>query len=225
MSNSQRHVHLKSCLSGPPEKLIKSLSSTDSKYETARNLLEQRYKNNRIILRTLQARAADFKPERAEGKYQLRLLQSTFNEVTQSIHSLGRQVDNDMWHHLPFTKLDANSKKAWALKNEFTECLKFDELITFLDNRVRSMEMLPTPPKQLHVTGRDERSKQSSKHPFVVTQCKESHAPCAYSKFKDLSAKDKQSAIAASKSCQNCLRFNHESDQCSSKSRCKTCQW
>ena len=57
-----------------------------------------------------------------------------------------------------------------------------------------------------------------------MTQCKECHAPWACSKFKDLLAKDKQSAIAASKSCQNCLRFNYERDQCSSQSRCKTCQ-
>ena len=73
LSNNQRLVYLKSCLSGPREKL-KSLSSTDSNYETARNL-EQRYKNDRIILRTLQARAVDFKPVRGESKYQLRLLQ------------------------------------------------------------------------------------------------------------------------------------------------------
>ena len=131
-----------------------------------------------------------------------------------------------MWHYLLFTKLDVDSQKAWELKIEGTGCLKFDELMTFLDNRVRSMERLNDPihPKQLHVTGRDERSKQGFKHPCVVTQCKESHALWACSKFKDLSAKDKQSAIAASKSCQNCLRFNHESDQCSSQSRCKTCQ-
>ena len=159
LSNSQRLVYLKSCLSGPPEKLIKSLSATDSNYETARNLLEQRYKNDRIILRTLQARAVDFKPVRGDSKHQLRLLHSTFNEVTQSIHSLGRRVDNDMWHYLLFTKLDVDSQKAWELKNEGIECLKFDELMTFLDNRIRSMEMLndPIPPKQLHVTGRDER--------------------------------------------------------------------
>ena len=112
LSNSQRLVYLKSCLSGPPEKLIKSLSSTDSNYETTRNLLEQRYKNDRIILRTLQARAVDFKPVR-ESKYQLRLLHSTFNEVTQSIHSLGRQVDNDMWHYLLYTKLDVDSQSHW----------------------------------------------------------------------------------------------------------------
>ena len=127
---------------------------------------------------------------------------------------------------LLFTKLEVDSQKAWELKNEGTECLKFDELMTFNDNRVRSMEMLndPIPPKQLHVTGRDERSKQGFKHPCVVTQCKECHAPWACSKFKDLSAKDKQSAITASKRCQNCLRFNHESDQCLPQSRCKTCQ-
>ena len=169
--NSKRLVYLKSGLSGPPEKLIKSLSSTDSNYETARNLLEQRYKNDRIILRTLQASAVDFKPVRGESKYQLRLLHSTFNEVTQSIHSLGRQVDNDMWHYLLFTKLDVDSQKAWELKNEGTECLKFDKLMTFLDNWVRSMEMLndPIPPKQLHITGWDERSRQGFKQPCVVT--------------------------------------------------------
>ena len=33
-----------------------------------------------------------------------------------------------------------------------------------------------------------------------------------------------KTAIAASNSCQNCLRLNYQSDQCSSQSRCKTCQ-
>ena len=168
--------------------------------------------------------AVDFKPVRGESKYQLLLLHSTFNEVTQPIQSLGRKVDNDTWHYLLSTKLDVDSQKAWELKNEGTECFKFDELMTFLDYRVRSMEMLNDlfPPKQLHVIGLIEARLQ--KHPYVVTQVKECHAPWACSKFKDLSAKDKQSAIAASKSCQNCLRFNHEKDQCSSQCRCKTCQ-
>ena len=83
LSNSQRLVYLKSCLSGPPEKLIKSLSPTDSNYETARNLLEQRYKNDRIILRTLQARAVEFKPVRGESKYQLRLLQLSMKQLSR----------------------------------------------------------------------------------------------------------------------------------------------
>ena len=50
--------------------------------------------------------------------------------------------------------------------------------------------------------------------------------PCSVGllKIQGLSAKDKHSAIAASKSCQNCLRFHHKSDQCSSQSGCKTCQ-
>ena len=99
-------------------------------------------------------------------------------------------------------------------------------LTSFPENRVRLMEILndPIASKQLHVTGRDERLKQGFKNPCVVAQCKESHAPRACSNFKHLSAKDKQSAIAASKLCQNCLRFNRGSDQCSSQSRCKTCQ-
>ena len=98
--------------------------------------------------------------------------------------------------------------------------------MTIIDNRVRSMDMLndPIPPKQLHVTGRDERSRQGFKYPCVVTQRKERHAPWSCSNFKDLSLKYKQSAIAASKSCQNCSRFNQESDKFSSKSRSKTCQ-
>ena len=76
LSNSQRLDYLKSCLSGPPENPIKSLSSIDRPYETARNLLEQRSKIDRIILRTFQARAV-FKPRRGESKYQLRFTRPT----------------------------------------------------------------------------------------------------------------------------------------------------
>ena len=70
-----------------------------------------------------------------------------------------------MWHYLIFTKLYVDSQKAWELKNEGTESPKFDVLRIFLDNRVRPMEMLNDyiPLKQLHVTGRGERSKQVSK--------------------------------------------------------------
>ena len=68
LSNSQRLVYLKISLSGPLEKLVGSLLSTDGNYETARTPLEQRYRNYRIILRILPARAVDFKPVRGEGK-------------------------------------------------------------------------------------------------------------------------------------------------------------
>ena len=66
-----------------------------------------------------------------------------------------------MWLFLLFSKLNVESQKTWELKNEGTECLKFDELMAFLDNRVRFMEMLndPISPKQLNVTGWDEPSK------------------------------------------------------------------
>ena len=73
--------------------------------------------------------------------------------------------------------MDVESQKAWELKNEGTEILKFDDLMTFPHNTLRSMEMLndSIPPKQLHVKGRDDRSKQGFKHPcydpVLGTQC------------------------------------------------------
>ena len=89
----------------------------------------------------MQARAIDFKPARGTSKYQLH---STFNEVTQSIQSFGRQVDKDLWHYLLFTKFDVGSQKAWKLKNEATEYLKFDKLVTFLENRAfPKLETIP----------------------------------------------------------------------------------
>ena len=58
LSKSQHFFYLKKCLSGLPEKLIKTYHQLTS--------IEQRYKNNCIILRILQARAVDLKPVRGQ---------------------------------------------------------------------------------------------------------------------------------------------------------------
>ena len=64
--------------------------------------------------------------------------------------------------------------------------------------------------EQVHITRREEKSTPDFNYPRVVIESKKCHAlpgllkmfPCL---LKNVSAKDRQSAIATSESCQNCL--------------------
>ena len=132
-------MYLKSCLTGHASKLIMNLQKTESNYEEALQMLEQRYKNIRVILRKILSGIHRFTAVQTENVSQLRQLHSFFNETSQSINALRRSVENDLWHFLLFENLDTESQKGWETANDGTEALDFDRLMMFLDNRVRSL--------------------------------------------------------------------------------------
>ena len=133
-------IHLKRCLTGPAERLIKNLGTTEATYDNAAKILTDRYHIERINVRNLLTRIIEFRPVRTENAFQLRLLHNTFHKTALALESMNKLVDNIMWYQLLFSKMDPESQKAWELANPETECLEYTNLMNFLDLRTRFME-------------------------------------------------------------------------------------
>ena len=140
LSKCQKLIYLKRCLTGPAERLIKNLETTEANYDNAVKILTDRYNNERIIVRNLRTRIIEFRPVRTENAFQLRLLHNTFHETALALESMNQLVDNIMWYQLVFSKMDPESQKACELANPGTKCLEYTNLMKFLDLRTRSME-------------------------------------------------------------------------------------
>ena len=76
-------------------------------------ILTDRYHNERIIVRNLLTRIIEFRPVQTDNAFQLRLFHNTFHETTLALKSMNQLVDNIMWYHLVFSKMDPESQKAW----------------------------------------------------------------------------------------------------------------
>ena len=228
LSNVQKLIYLKRCLTGPAERLIKNLETTEANYDNAVKILTDRYHNERIIVRNLLTRIIEFRPVRTENAFQLRLLHNTFHETALALESMNQLVNNIMWHQLVFSKIDPESQKAWELANPGTKCLEYTNLMKFLDLRTRSMEtcqpkensMKMKETKQLFTT---ETERASTKHCPVPT-CKAKHAIWKCPVFQAQSPTERKETVIQGKLCFNCLRSGHVLAKCTSQSKCKTCQ-
>ena len=100
LSPVQILMYLKSNLTSHASKIILNPEITQSKFEVALQMLEQRYQNNRVILWKLRSRIHGFSAVQTESASQLDQLHSVFNETSQSIKALERSVKNDLRHFL-----------------------------------------------------------------------------------------------------------------------------
>ena len=135
----QNLIRLKRCLTGPAERLIKNLETTEANYDNAVKILTDRYHNERIIVRNLLTRIIEFRHVRTENAFQLRLLHNTFHETAVALESMNQLVGNIMYQ-LVFSEMDPESQKAWELANPGTKFLEYTNLMKFLYLRTRSIE-------------------------------------------------------------------------------------
>ena len=88
LSKVQKLIYLKRCLTGPAERLIKNLETTEADYDSAVKILTDRYHNERNIVRNLLTRNIECRPVRTENAFQLRLLHNTFHETALAFESI-----------------------------------------------------------------------------------------------------------------------------------------
>ena len=134
-------------------------------------MLEQRYKNYRVILRKLSSRISD--RECVSASSAVLSLQRDF----AVIKALGRSVENNLWRFLLFENLNPESQKTWETSNDGTEALDFDRFMVFLDNRVRSLEAVERSHSRPHKPKREQQmflteKNRSHKNELFLPQCK-----------------------------------------------------
>ena len=207
-----------------------NLAKTEDNYEVARQILTERYRNERLIVKNLLAKVVDTRPVKEENANHLRILHSIFNETAQSLQALTRQIDNDILHYLLKTKMDGESQKAWELHNPGSLCLEFEKLLKFLDNRVKSLESIrpstskPARENDKQILVTDRKSKHPKQKPCKFESCGENHELYFCEKFKAADVSTRREFVKNSGHCFNCLRYGHPCADCKTTLTCKECK-
>jgi len=145
LSDSQKLHYLKTSLKADAQKVLTSVQITDANYVVARDLLERRYENKRAIVRAHIHAMYSTSPAKTESASLLRKLQETMEENVLALRAHGVPVDH--WDailvYLANEKMDAESRKQWELLSPGNDLQKYSDLIEFLEQRCRALEVNP----------------------------------------------------------------------------------
>ena len=134
LSNFQKLHYLKNSLKEEPASLLAHLAISNSSYEVATKLLDNRYANKRMIKQTHLEAIFNFKPIKTESADQLRKLVATFVENTMALEAMGLNNSSSdfIWLYLIGQKLDSETRRQWELHLKRDEEQTMGELIKFL---------------------------------------------------------------------------------------------
>ena len=142
LTDAQRLQYLKASLKGDADKIISHSTITDASYAGARNALQTRYRNLRLIVRSHIRAMLEVPVMRAETAQEMRNLLETFREQIQGLETFGvhvHQCDAILVYHIS-EKLDSESKKAWELAHAGNDLQTIQQMRDFLSERCRALE-------------------------------------------------------------------------------------
>ncbi|KMQ87813.1 hypothetical protein RF55_12812 [Lasius niger] len=230
ISNIERFHYLRSCLQGPAEKLIRSLTVTSENYERAWAILSKHYENKKELIRSNFAAfttVAKMKGETADE------LSRIYNAVTTAVNaqeSIGRPIEShgmDLFNHLVVELFDPHTRLEW----ESSTCGSFDPpdhetLTNFITTRILTLNAAK--PKintksngDTSRTAKTHLAKRGSEPQCAL--CHEKHILMQCREFKAKSANERKKVIENCRLCFNCLG-NHLIAKCQSTKTCFTCK-
>ena len=117
LTDAQRLQYLKPSLKGDAAKIISHLTITDANYAGARNALQTRYANLRLIVRSHITAMLEVPVMKGETAQEMLILLETYREKMQALEIFGvpvHQWDAILVYHIS-EKLDSESRRAWEL--------------------------------------------------------------------------------------------------------------
>lgn len=241
LSDCQKFHYLKSCLKGEASRSIESLTTSNSNYATAWELLQKRYRNNRLIVQS-HVQAILNTPE--IGKATSDNLRKLIDDITTNVESLRVlkvPVDScDVFiNALIQNKLDYNTRREFENKLDTTLPTRA-ELIEFLEKKCTVLESMKQDSnngkfKQTPFNTGQPRKVQPTIHKAAYSAtnnsvpaklschyCKQRHVITKCNEFLALSVEQRRKQIEKRNLCVNCFRDNHKTPDCKATT-CKVC--
>ncbi|XP_039968967.1 uncharacterized protein LOC126764694 [Bactrocera neohumeralis] len=239
LSDGQKLHYLRNCLNGEAFDLVSSLAVYNSKYTEAWDLLTARYKVMRVMVDShIKAFMAIGRAAKDTAKGIKEVLNSILQHVG-ALRALERPVEfwDDWLVNLTVSKLAHETRKQWELSLVMDDLPSFSVLREFLENRSRSLEMVPllnttakttTTTKNVFHTAFTEpevniATSAATKGPHC-SFCNGDHKIYVCSQFSQLDSKGKLTATTRLGTCINCLSKGHSLANCHSISSCRICQ-
>ena len=226
LSRAEKLSYLKSFLKGEPARMTSALQITDADYDVACKVLQERYNNERSIVRAHTAALLNYPALKQESAAALRNLQCEVSENLFALEAKGffETRKDPLVLNLVADKHDHESSRQWELSLKGNDVPTLDKLLTFIDHRARALEILPRKEKP-SITAAS-RPAASSKHMSYHQQeqpCPVCNAGEHRDKFLAMTSEPRYAEVLRLKLCGNCLQPGHLKAKCPSKRNCKTC--
>jgi len=229
ISNVEKFHHLKYCLKGPAEKLIRSLAITGDNYPRAWTLLSKHFENKKELARSNFAKftaVAKMKSDTADE------LSRIFNAATCAVNgqeSIGRPISShgfDLFNHLVVELFDPKTRLEWeSVSSASSDPPEYEALLDFITKRALTLNAAkpkvktPGDPPQ---SAKSHHAKQGRDVTSCVL-CKGKHNVMMCEQFKAKSAVDRKIVAETHKLCFNCLG-SHQISRCQSTKTCSSCK-
>ncbi|XP_071582222.1 uncharacterized protein [Temnothorax nylanderi] len=225
----ERLHYLRSCLKGPAEKLIRSLTITGENYDRAWALLCQHYENKRELIRSNFATFTAVAKMKAATADELSRVHNAATSAVNAQESIGRPIAShgmDLFNHLVIELFDSRTRLEWeSSSGDSFEPPSHDTLMSFISKRILTLNAAnpknttkpasePSRSAKTHVAKRSE--------PSQCPLCKGKHSLMGCPDFKAKTASERKTVVETNKLCYNCLG-NHLVVKCQSTRNCFTC--
>ncbi|XP_075264417.1 uncharacterized protein LOC142356375 [Convolutriloba macropyga] len=221
LTNSFRIQYLKSEMNGEASKMLTSITVTDDNFNVAMEILQNRYDNKKLILRAHIHGIVSYRPVSNENTWELRKLVDTMKEHRLSLRNMGQPVEHQdaFFVYLIAEKLPSETRKFWEFSSKGKELQSYQELRTFLEERVQALESAAPSNSSSNIEKRSQSQQNQGQrhlHTHVTTKnqqcecCEEEHRIFKCGKFKVLGVNERAQLIKIKGLCFNCLRPGHE---------------
>ncbi|XP_011689310.1 PREDICTED: uncharacterized protein LOC105450902 [Wasmannia auropunctata] len=231
LSEVEKLHYLRTCVKGDADQLIRNLPTTEENYERAWSMLMDHYANQRLLVRSCFSTFTAIPKMKGETVSDLRRVFHGMLQTMGSLEGIGRPISScsDLFVHLVVEMLDQRTRREWEIEiGSTTEPPSIDELKTFMECRLRSLEALhPTSGEAAKTSGTTSRTARS--HLAQKTGrgkcsfCTKEHYILSCNDFLKKTPGEKKQYVEANNLCLNCFG-RHRPSSCPSTRVCNTCK-
>ncbi|XP_062535225.1 uncharacterized protein LOC134204419 [Armigeres subalbatus] len=230
--------YLVASLSKDARKVVESVEHTAANYPVAWNLLEKRFDNKKLVVRTLIDALFSIEPLKRKCYESLMHLVDDFERNLCMIDKMG--IPTKDWSvllaHMVCSKLDSSTLKQWETYHKSTDVPKYEDVIKFLRTHLTVLQSLtPSKPRLLDTpkpeSYRSQKSKINTVHTVTTTSTSPSscpfcstspHYPFKCEAFQKLSVVQRFEQVKKKGLCINCFSSSHLVRNCTSGA-CRVC--
>lgn len=231
LTNIQKFYYLRSSLKDSARNIIENIEMSDSNYDIAWNLLQERYNNNKSILYKHIDSILGLPNMQKESLSDLRYIVDSVAKHLRSLKTLGQPVES--WDtlivHLINKKLDPTTRKEWETHEINIEISTWNDLREFLNNKCRVLEKIEPKGHSHDIKTMVRKNRRESSQAFSTTieekcfNCNGNHSIFKCEAFLGLTPAERSNKVKQLRLCFNCLRKNHFLRQCKSFHSCRHC--
>lgn len=230
MPKAIKLYHLLSVVTDKAWSLIGHLDIEDINYETALNLLTDKYENTRRLARRHWAILRDYPHLKKDTPVGLGELVDTFKQHTKALQNL--KIPVYAWDipliDLILSKINQNTIYQWEITIDSREIPKYTDLLNFLEQRANCADFSVQEEKTSEVKKSDKIQNKKGGISLTTTTtrvcpiCSETHSIYKCDVFKGLTQQERYKAVIKASLCLNCLTKGHGVKDCKSTG-CRTC--